>query len=76
MALAAGHRGQHIAVVTHGGVLDVQYRAASRLPLDAPRSWQLGNASISRLLAGEVGLAVVGLDDSSHLEARGRDESA
>ena len=27
-ALAARHRGQHIAVVAHGGVLDALYRAA------------------------------------------------
>ena len=67
-ALAARHRGQHIAVVTHGGVLDALYRAGSRVALDAPRSWQLGNASINRLLHGEHGFTLVGWGDSFHLE--------
>ena len=68
VALAARHRGQHIAVVTHGGVLDALYRAGSRLALDAPRSWQIGNASIHRLLHGEHGFSLVGWGDSFHLE--------
>jgi probable phosphoglycerate mutase len=67
-ALAAQHRGQHIAVVTHGGVLDALYRAASRVALDAPRTWQLGNASINRLLASDDGFVLVGWDDAFHLE--------
>lgn len=67
-ALAARHRGQHIAVVTHGGVLDALYRAGSRVALDAPRSWQLGNASINRLLHGEHGFSLVGWGDTLHLE--------
>lgn len=68
-ALAARHRGQHIAVVAHGGVLDALYRAASRIAPDAPRSWQIGNASINRLLASDAGFALVGWDDNFHLEA-------
>jgi 2,3-bisphosphoglycerate-dependent phosphoglycerate mutase len=67
-AIAARHRGQHVAIVTHGGVLDVLYRAASRLALDAPRTWQLGNASINRVLHGEQGFTLVGWNDGFHLE--------
>ena len=66
-AIAARHRGQHIAIVTHGGVLDALYRAASRIALDAPRTWQLGNASINRVLHGEQGFTLVGWNDSLHL---------
>ncbi len=66
-AIAARHRGQHIAIVTHGGVLDALYRAASRVALDAPRTWQLGNASINRVLHGEQGFTLVGWNDSLHL---------
>lgn len=73
-ALAARHRGQHIAVVTHGGVLDALYRAASRVPLDAPRSWQVANATINRLLGGDEGLMLVGWNDDSHLGAEGLDD--
>ena len=68
-AIAARHRGQHIAVVTHGGVLDALYRAASRIPIDAPRTWQIGNARINRLLHGEQGFMLVGWNDHLHLEA-------
>ena len=67
-SLAARHRGQHIAVVTHGGVLDALYRAASRLALDASRSWQIGNASVNRLLASDQGLTLIGWADTFHLE--------
>lgn len=75
-ALAAAHRGQHIAVVAHGGVLDVLYRAASRVALDAPRTWQLGNASINRLLASDDGFALVGWADTMHLEDPSLDETS
>jgi 2,3-bisphosphoglycerate-dependent phosphoglycerate mutase len=67
--LAAGHPGQTIALVAHGGVLDCLYRAASRIELQAPRTWQLGNASINRLLHSSEGLALVGWNDTSHLES-------
>ncbi len=66
-AIAARHRGQHILIVTHGGVLDALYRAASRIALDAPRTWQLGNASINRVLHGERGFTLVGWNDDFHL---------
>ncbi|MFO1273000.1 MAG: histidine phosphatase family protein [Rubrivivax sp.] len=75
-ALAARHAGQTIALVAHGGVLDCLYRAATRIALDAPRTWQLGNASINRLLATGEGFTLVGWNDTAHLEEAGRDESA
>lgn len=67
--LAALHPGQTIALVSHGGVMDCLYRAAARVALDAPRSWQLGNASINRLLYSPQGFTLVGWSDSSHLDA-------
>jgi probable phosphoglycerate mutase len=66
--LAQSHRGEAIALVTHGGVLDVLYRAAARLPLDAPRSWAVANASVNRLLHSDQGLVLVGWGDVGHLE--------
>jgi probable phosphoglycerate mutase len=66
--LAARHPGQTVALVAHGGVLDCLYRAAGRLELDAPRTWILGNASINRLLYSDEGLALVGWNDSRHLD--------
>jgi 2,3-bisphosphoglycerate-dependent phosphoglycerate mutase len=66
--LALAHRGQCIALVTHGGVLDLLYREATRLALDAPRTWQLANAGINRLLHSGQGLMLVGWGDVGHLE--------
>ena len=67
--LAALHPGQAIAVVAHGGVLDCLYRAALHIALEAPRTWQLGNASINRLLYTAEGCTVVGWNDAAHLDA-------
>jgi probable phosphoglycerate mutase len=75
-AIAARHRGQHVAVVTHGGVLDALYRAASRIALDAPRTWHIGNASLNRLLHGDHGFTLVGWSDSLHLESPTFEEGA
>ncbi|MFO1291540.1 MAG: histidine phosphatase family protein [Rubrivivax sp.] len=67
-ALAARHPGQAIALVAHGGVLDCLYRAAAGVALQAPRSWQLGNAAINRLLWHGEGFSLVGWNDSAHLD--------
>jgi probable phosphoglycerate mutase len=66
--IAALHPGQTIALVAHGGVLDCLYRAATRVSLQAPRTWQLGNASINRLLYTPEGFTLVGWNDALHLE--------
>lgn len=66
-AIAARHAGEAIAVFAHGGVLDCLYRAATRMDLRAPRSWQLGNAAINRLLHHGEGFVVVGWNDDAHL---------
>jgi probable phosphoglycerate mutase len=74
--LAASHPGQTIALVAHGGVMDCLYRAAARVDLQAPRSWQLGNASINRLLHTPQGFSLVGWSDTYHLEEVSLDESS
>ncbi len=67
--LASRHLGQSIALVAHGGVLDILYRAAARLDLAAPRTWSLDNAAINRMLYSAEGFAIVGWNDTSHLDA-------
>ena len=74
--LAAAHPGQSVALVAHGGVLDCLYRAATGLDLQAPRTWQLGNASINRLLYTGEGFTLVGWADNGHLEAPAGDETS
>ena len=74
--LATRHPGQHIVVVAHGGVMDILYRAATRMDLQAPRTWQLTNTAVNRLLWTPQGLSLVGWGDTSHLDALGQDETS
>ena len=74
-ALAQLHPGQQIAVVAHGGVLDLLYRAATQQSLQAPRSWSLGNAAINRLLWTPQSLTLVGWGDDAHLSGPVLDEA-
>jgi 2,3-bisphosphoglycerate-dependent phosphoglycerate mutase len=67
--LAARHPGEVVALVAHGGVMDVLYRAATRQELQAPRTWQLGNAAINRMLWTPEGFSLVGWSDTAHLAA-------
>ena len=73
-ALSAPHPGQQIVLVAHGGVLDQLYRLATGQELQAPRTWQLGNTAINRLLWTPEGLSLVGWADTSHLEDDSLDE--
>jgi probable phosphoglycerate mutase len=74
--LAVRHPGEQIVLVAHGGVLDILYRAATHLDLQAPRTWSLTNTAVNRLLWTPAGLALVGWGDTSHLEALGKDETS
>jgi len=67
--IVSRHAGRVVALVAHGGVLDCLYRAATRQGLQAPRSWQLGNATINRLLHTGEGFTLVGWNDASHLDS-------
>ena len=69
--LVAAHPGQTIALVTHGGVLDCLYRAATRVALQAPRTWQIGNTGVNRLLYSPEGSVLIGWNDVGHLESGG-----
>ena len=73
--IAARHPGELLLLVAHGGVLDILYRAATRLELQAPRSWDLSNTAINRLLWTSEGLSLVGWADTSHLQDGALDET-
>ena len=68
--------GRTILVVSHGGVLDCLYRAASGLDLAAPRSWELGNADINRLLFTGERFTLVGWSDTAHLDGDPLDDGS
>jgi 2,3-bisphosphoglycerate-dependent phosphoglycerate mutase len=74
--VAERQRGRTLLIVSHGGVLDCLYRAAAGLDLAAPRSWQLGNASINRLLFTGERFTLVGWDDTAHLEGDPLDDGS
>jgi len=75
--IARNHLGRKVAVVTHGGVLDVVYRNARALAWDAPRDHLMLNASINRLQAqaAPLRLQIVDWADVAHLD-QARDELA
>jgi probable phosphoglycerate mutase len=72
--LARAYPGRTLLLVTHGGVLDCLYRAASRIALDAPRTWELANTGINRLLHTAQGFTLVGWGDVQHLQGDALDE--
>jgi probable phosphoglycerate mutase len=72
--LAARHAGEQIVLVAHGGVMDQLYRVATGQDLQAPRTWQLSNTAVNRLLWTPEGLSLVGWADTSHLEDDSLDE--
>jgi len=74
--IAARHPGEHIALVAHGGVLDMMYRIATGQAVNAVRTWSLGNCTINRLLWTPQGLMLVGWSDTEHLNQRAVDETS
>jgi probable phosphoglycerate mutase len=64
---AENHPGQTIAVVAHGGVLECAYRAATGMPLDSPRNFQVKNASINRFTFENGRLALRQWGEVAHL---------
>ncbi|MDR2113311.1 MAG: histidine phosphatase family protein [Candidatus Accumulibacter sp.] len=65
--LASQYAGRTIAVVTHGGVLDLLYRQARGVPLESPRDFPLPNASINWLIVQGENLRFESWGDTAHL---------
>jgi len=61
------HAGGRLLLVTHGGVLDAAYRHATGMPLDAPRSFPIHNASLNVLRHRGGVWTVESWGDVSHL---------
>lgn len=74
--LASPHSGEQIVVVAHGGIMDMLYRLATRQSVSAPRTWELGNTAINRLLWTPDGLSLVGWADTRHLDEDAMDETS
>ena len=65
--LAAAHAGARLAVVTHGGVLDMLWRSAHGLSLDGLRACEIPNAGLNRLRWVDGALKVEVWADATHL---------
>lgn len=73
-AVAAGHPGQTVAVVAHGGVLECAYRAARGIQLDSPRDFQVKNASINRFTVIDGKLRLDSWGEVAHLALAAMDD--
>ena len=65
--IAARHVGQRVMVVSHGGAMDIVWRHANQVSLQAPRQAPLLNASLNRLNVSPEGWSVIRWGDVDHL---------
>ncbi len=66
-SLAEIHAGQTLAVVTHGGVLDMLFRTVHGLPLHGPRDCPIPNAGLNRLRLQGDRIEILSWADDAHL---------
>lgn len=66
--LAEQHPGRRLAVVTHGGVLDMLWRTANGLPLNGLRTCDIPNTGLNHLRWRQGTLDILRWADASHLE--------
>jgi 2,3-bisphosphoglycerate-dependent phosphoglycerate mutase len=66
--IATANLGKTLVLVAHGGVMDVLYREATGQDLSATRTWELGNVAINRLMWNGEHFALVGWNDTNHLD--------
>src|SRR6218665_2167692 len=65
---APPHLDKKVVGVARGGVPAPLSRRAPRQDIQAPRTWQLSNAAINRLLWTPDGLNLIGWADTRHLD--------
>jgi probable phosphoglycerate mutase len=66
--LAARHAGARLALVTHGGVLDMLWRTAMGLPIAGLRTCEIPNTGLNRLRWTDGTLVIDRWADAEHLE--------
>jgi probable phosphoglycerate mutase len=66
-ALLRDHAGARVAVVTHGGVLDMLWREATGQPLSGPRTCEIPNTGLNRLRWADGRLQIDAWADADHL---------
>jgi probable phosphoglycerate mutase len=58
---------KRLAIITHGGVLDILYRVANGQPLGGPRQCDIPNAGINRVRTDGQRVEIVSWADTAHL---------
>jgi probable phosphoglycerate mutase len=74
-AIARRHDGGEALVFTHGGVLEMAYRHATRCGLSTPRDFKLPNAAINWIEVAAGAWRILGWADCDHLGATLDDRS-
>lgn len=72
--LAAHHKNEQIAVVTHGGTIGLAVKYVLGIDLDAERRFLMANTSYNLLVRDDSGWMLHTLGDISHLEDEGQDD--
>lgn len=72
--LAAAHYGKNIAVVVHGGVLDIINRFVRGNPLEAPRDFLIPNAGLNWIATVDGAWRIETWGETAHLEPGALDE--
>ena len=66
--LAESYRGQRLAIITHGGVLDMLWRTAHGLPIHGLRTCEIPNTGLNRLRWKDGSLQIERWADAAHLQ--------
>jgi len=72
--LAHRHAGETVALVTHGGVLDIVNRFVRGNPLQTPRDFHIPNTGLNWIVAGADGWRIDSWADTRHLDHGALDE--
>lgn len=72
--LAERHRGQSLAVVVHGGVLDIVNRFVRGNPLETPRDFLIPNAGLNWISAVDGQWTLESWGETAHLAGGALDE--
>jgi len=72
--IAARHVGERVMVVSHGGAMDIIWRHASQLSLQAERQAPIVNTSVNRISVSDAGWKIIDWGDVSHLKDSSLDD--
>lgn len=73
-AMRAAHPGATVAVVTHGGVLDIVNRFVRANPLQLPRDFHIPNTGLNWVVAAADGWRIESWAETRHLDHGALDE--